>query len=233
MPLGARDLLNSEFEKHYFTLRQSVYFGPFYGDPNLRLMDPHPFHALSYLTLPGGKPLTPGAAQGIFPAGTRVFVETVDMPTLGSMVGRPNFSPRYNGWARLRVNRFDVKTPGFVDGTYILIMPLGVTDPEAMGRWLKDILGEDDAVRTWLERRAPETLQAIAAKQARAGMSFEELVAALGNPDEVTKDVALEGKTETARFGDLTVVLVEDVVREIKGAPAAPPPSPGAAAPVQ
>lgn len=215
MPAGMRDSVNARFEGGFYTLKQSVYFGPFYDDPTLQLMDPRPFHALRYLTLPGGKAISPGASVGIYPAGTRVRVEKVEMPSLGTMVARPNLSPRYNGWVVVRVNRFDVASNGFVDGRHVVVVPLGISDGDELTAWIMEILGDDVETKAWLDQRSPEVRAAIAAKQARVGMLYEELVAALGKPDSVATDAVPEGKRDVAHYGDLDVTLVENVVRQV------------------
>jgi len=216
MPAGERTLLEQEYNGHYFSLRQSVFFGPFFDDPNLMLVDARPFDALPYLLGPTGSPLSPGASRGIFPAGTRVRIERLDLPTLGTMVGRPLLTPRYNTWVRLRVNRFDVAdVPGFEDRTYVMLLPIGLTAAAQADGVLSTLLGPDDDVKAWMDRRSPAARSAIVGKTAAPGLTYEELVAALGLPDRIDREEGAQGKKEIARFGSARVTLLNDVVTTV------------------
>ncbi|MBI5493790.1 MAG: hypothetical protein HY904_02120 [Deltaproteobacteria bacterium] len=217
-PAGVRDALDAKYAGGYFTLKQSMYFGPFWDAPDLVLLDARPFHSLSYLVV-GSRPVPPGTEHGIIPAGTRVRVEKVDLPSLGSMAGRPNLSPRYNGWLRVRVNRFDTSAPGFRDGLHVLVLPLGLTDLGALEGAIQQLLGDDDAFKAWLDGRTPEMRAAIAEKRPRVGMLYEELVAALGPPDAMVSDVVPEGRREVAEFPRYQVTLVESLVRAVETRP--------------
>lgn len=213
-PAGVRPLLDAAYERNYYALRVSVYFGPFWDDPTLTLLDPRPFDELAYLTLPGGKPLTPGASRGIIPAGTRVRIQAMEMPTPGLILGRPNLSPRYNPWVRLWVNRFDTALEGFGDETYVLVLP-ATTDADTVKQWMDRLMGPEVEVRDWLAARTPDVRDAIAHKRARVGMTFEELTAALGQPDELKRTFVPEGRQDIARYGSRSVVLLDDVVKTV------------------
>lgn len=217
MPAGVREVTGATWAGHYGALKQSMYFGAFYDDPSLALLDPRPFKELTHLTLPGNRPLPPlGSERGVIPAGTRVRIERVEMPSMGSLVGRPLLTPRYDGWVHLRVNRFDVQDVAlFEDRTFVMVLPLGLTDAEQVERVLAPLLGEEVAVRAWLSRRRPEVREAIATKQAVAGMSYDELVASLGQPDRIDRTIEAGRRKDLCLFGKREVELVDDVVTRL------------------
>lgn len=229
MPGAMHQVVEAQYHKQYYALRQSVYFGPFYDAPRLTLMDAHPFDSLSYVMTPWGAPFTPGLARGILPAGTRVRIESVEMPTLGLIAGRPTLSPRFNPWVKLRVNRFDVTEPQWSDGMHVVVLPIGISDLDTLTSTMGQLFGDTQTVKNWLAQRSPEVQQAIARKELHFGMTFEEAVAALGNPDDVRREDLPQGRKDTATWGARAVVFMDDIATDAPVTPTAP--APGTASP--
>lgn len=216
MPAGMRDLTDANWAGRYGALRQSMYFGPFYDDPTVELLDPRPFGDLTYLMTPWKKAVGPGTERGILPVGTRVRIERVEMPSLGSLVGRPLLAPRYNGYVYLRANRFDVTDSLlFKDKTFVMVLPFSLTDPDQVDGIMSTLVGEEDSVRAWLAQRKPSIREAIITKQAVMGMTYEELVAALGAPDRIDRSIIDGKRREEAVFGTRMFVLTDDVVTSL------------------
>jgi hypothetical protein len=144
--------------------------------------------------------------------GTRVRVIHVDFPTPGSLVGRPLLTPRYNPWVKVLVNKFDLP-PGtpFEDIPHVMVLPLGVADPEDAVRLITQLLGGED-VRQWMNQRSAEVKKAVAHKEVTASMTLDEVIAALGEPDDIEKDFGAEGRKETLHWGARSVTLVENAV---------------------
>ncbi|MEW5852764.1 MAG: hypothetical protein AB2A00_28530 [Myxococcota bacterium] len=205
----AREQVDESYRRRDYALRQSMYFGPFFDDPNLVLVAPKPFDELALLTLPGGRNIAPGPVRGILPAGTRIRIERIELPTTGTVLGRPLLAPRYNPWIVFRVNRFDVDNPHFQDIRHVVVLPFHVTDPEQLERAV-DVLFAPEDYRDWLRQRSPQVRSAIEQKQAMKGMTLAELTAALGMPDRTTREP--ESPRSTAYFGRRAVTLENDVV---------------------
>jgi hypothetical protein len=215
MAAGAREAVDAQYEGRYMVLRQSMYFGDFWDNPDVTLLDPKPFRDLTYLLDPFKKPIIPGVARGIIPAGTRVRIQRVEFPGTGSLLGRPLLTPRYNGWVLLRVNHFDVPgVRGFQDRTHVIVLPLGLGDPEQVDHALEPLLG-DESVRDWMNRRQPSVRAAIREKRVVVGMTYDEVTSSLGVPDRLERRDVAGKREDTATFGQRTVVLVDDVVTAV------------------
>lgn len=206
--------IRARYAGQTFYLRQSVYVGDFYDDGDRRLVAARPFSELRLMTAPDGEIIEPPPARGIVRAGTKVRVVAVELPTSATILTRPLFTPRYNVWVRMRVGRFQGDVDFFLPEEHVAVLPTTVRTPAQIHAALDALLSTAD-LDTWLAGRSAEVRQAIAEKRALPGMTFEELTAALGLPDQVERRFEDNVRIDSASFGPRLIVLREDVVTDI------------------
>ncbi|MBN2361715.1 MAG: hypothetical protein JXR83_19840 [Deltaproteobacteria bacterium] len=208
--LGATEIagLRTDYQGQRFFLRQSLYYGPFYDDRGRFLVDAHEFSSLRLLTAPDGEVIIPPPAQGIVPAGTEVEVRAIEFPDSAVIVRRPLFTPRYNIWVVLRVARLPDR---YQAGDHILVLPSGLRDRAEVRAALDALLSRDD-LAPWLASRSAAARLAIAEKRAQTGLSYEELVAAVGLPDRIDRSFERGHRCDRAYYASTAVDLVDDVV---------------------
>ncbi len=221
---AAMDGLRERYGGQTFYLKQSLFHGKFYDDDTRSLADPRAFKDLRLMTSPDGDIIIPPPPQGILPAGTKVEVLDVEFPTSAAIVKRPLFTPRYNVWVLMKVGRFAGDVDFFRPGEYIVVLPTTVRSVDAIGASL-EVLLSPKPLDDWLARRSEEARLAIFEKRAEQGLSYEELVAALGLPEQIHRRFEGEQRIETARFGSTEVVLVDEQVTEIREVDAEAPAS--------
>jgi len=214
---AVRDELRAQYRGEAYYLRQSLYYGTFYSDEKRALVDARPFDQLRFMTGPDGDIIIPASPQGILPAGTKVQLVDLQFPTSAAIARRPLFTPRYNIWVVLRVSRYAGDIDLYRKGDHILVLGNTLREPAAIEAHLDALLSHED-LTPWLSQRSDRARLAIAEKRAEEGLTFEELVAALGFPDAVERRFEGETRIEDARFGADHIVLVNDVVEEIRSA---------------
>lgn len=212
---GSMKDFKAAYVSNTYYLRQSVYFGAFYDDTRRFLLDAKNFKDLRLMTAPDGDLIIPAPAQGIIPAGTKVQVLAVDFPTSAAIFKRPLFTPRYNTWLVLKVARFKGDANLFREGEFIYVLPTTARSPEALQSTLQALLSSE-SMDPWLQQRSQEVRLAIFEKRAQQGLSFDELVAALGLPEKMHRAKDGEHQLVTARFGSTEVLLVDDRATEIR-----------------
>lgn len=211
IPVGDRELLEN-LEGKAFWLKQSLYVGPFYDDDRYCLMHPRSFDELTYVTTPSGDIILPPPASGIISAGTKVKLEKIEWPTSTAILRRPLYSPRYNTWAYFRVARDRGGVTLEREKSCILLLSNEIRDEKTFQNWLNTILSPRDN-NDWFLSLRPEIQKGIEEKKPVIGMTSNELMAALGEPDQLTRSSTLvEGRNvtkETALYGKL-IILLED-----------------------
>lgn len=167
-------------------LSTSVWVAPFFRDESRRLLTLDPPDEVELLVTPDGKPIKPGEAMEVLPAGTRVTVLAVEFPTRWQTIARPLMTPRDQPWLQLAVEGRDPKTP------YVVVLPPGMLTAEEttkrVDRWLArpGIASEVGAL-------SETDRQMIATKQLAVGASRRGLELAFGPPN--TRKVHGEGSS--------------------------------------
>jgi len=203
------------YQGNSYYLKQSVYFGPFYDDAQRFLIDPKEFKDLRLMTAPDGDLIVPPPPKGIVPAGTKVKVLDISFASSAQIFRRPLFTPRYNTWLILKVARFAGDANVFRQGEFIYVVPTMAKDRESLNAVLQALLSPE-SIDTWLQSRSDEVRQAIFEKRAQQGMTYDELLAALGLPEKMHRGKEGGQSLDTARFGSTEVVLLDHRVREIR-----------------
>ncbi|MDF1562121.1 MAG: hypothetical protein P1V51_03710 [Deltaproteobacteria bacterium] len=187
------------------TLQVSCHTGPFFRDARFRFLSDRPPETVDLLRGPRDEPITAGAADGLIPAGTRVRILDVQLPTATNVTGRSLLTPRYFTWVLVEVP--GSQTP------HVLVFrddPPDLAGFEAMvGRYLGD-----DSVLKALEGLHPDVQAAIEHKELLAGMRADAAQMAWGFPRQIQRTVEAGVKKERWIYeGGATIDLENDHVK--------------------
>lgn len=155
-------------------LRSSVYYGPFYGDRYSYLVAPRRFEELRQLDDQNERPITPGPALGIIPAGREVRIERIVFPP----AERPLLTPRFYPWVYMLIDKT------FTDKPHILVLQPDPVGAREFDQVLGAFLTERDP-RPGIDGRPAAIRDAIDSKGVAEGMTPDDVTAALGYPDAV------------------------------------------------
>jgi hypothetical protein len=103
IPDADRARLESDLNGKSRYLRVSVFKGPFWSDDGKVLLSAAPPTEVALFTDSHGADVFAPAPTGIIPAGRRVHIDRVELPTGTVVMGRLPFTPRYNPWVYLTV----------------------------------------------------------------------------------------------------------------------------------
>ena len=102
---------------------------------------------------------------------------------------------------------------------FIFLLPIQKDNERHFDAWFKSVFSEEDSNR-WLLGLKEEARKAVLNKEAIVGMTHEALVAALGEPNSLTKDIeTADGRQitkEIATYAKQIVVLTNGVVSKIQ-----------------
>lgn len=172
-----------------FYLRHSMYVGPFWSDESKLYMTDIVPDEIPWVVNPAGVPMDPGAPNRVIPAGTRVRVLSLDLPTGFTVATRSPFSPRYNPWLLLEVEGMP-RSPAPV-------MVLR-SDLRSQAEYLAEIdrfLSQND-LEPMLSRLPPAMRRAVNEKRLIEGMSLDVVAMAWGWPERRTIAPTPEGRRE-------------------------------------
>jgi hypothetical protein len=189
LPDDDRIRLERELPGRTFYLRESMYVGPFWSDRHKVLLSDVVPGEIPYLTSPTGAVVDPGKPQAIVPAGTRVRVVTLEMPTAFAVTTRMPLSPRYNPWLVLQVEGLPMEPAP----TLVLRRDLRSLD-EARADVDRYLSPED--LEAVLKTFPEAVLRAVKEKRVIEGMPAEAVRMAWGMPEKRTITASPEGRRE-------------------------------------
>jgi len=210
IPDSVQRQINAEINGKIFWLKQSLYAGPFYDDNRYQLLHSRPFEELKYLKTPDGDYILPPPAKEIIPTGTKVVIEKIEWPTKMTMFKRPLLTPRQWPWVYLRLARDRGPVTVYCDKSFIFILPAHVINEKSFHAWQNNFFSKDNT-NDWLLSLDASIRTGILTKKPVVGMDSGALLAALGEPDQIKRElVSQESKKitkETATYGPIIVIL--------------------------
>jgi hypothetical protein len=167
--------VNLRYQNVTFQLAQSMWVGPFFRDDSRRLLSRMPPGEDVLLQTPEGKPIAPGPATGVLPAGTKMTVLRVSFPTSWDKVTRPILTPRDQPWVELAVN-------GKAGADAILLLSPGLPTLETVFEEVSHYLSEKP-VQEEVAALPPADQRAVETKELAAGISQRAVELAFGMPN--------------------------------------------------
>lgn len=157
-------------------LKLSYYVTPFFGDGSKRFLTAIPPEDVRLIEGLSGKPISPGAVEGIVPAGTRARITRIEFPTAFAVSQRVLYTPRTLPWLFLEVEGLPRDKP------LILVLRPGLrTRAQVIQEVERYVTSQDLAARLseW-----PEFVRsAVRSKQPVEGMPSDALEMAWGYPE--------------------------------------------------
>ena len=123
----------------------------------------------------------PGNQRGIIPAGTEFIIEDIEFPDQMALATRMLMSPRYHTWVYLRPAR-DLGQPHKAREHFVILLPMDLAGRQDVESHINQLLAPAGRVSSWLQARRPSVRVAIEHKDMLPGMTREELIAAMGEP---------------------------------------------------
>jgi len=172
-----------------YYLRHAMYVGPFWSDADKRFLSDGVPGEIPWVVNPAGVPIDPGAPTGIVPAGTRVRVRKLELPTGFAVTTRNPFGPRYNAWLYLEVEGLPR------DPAPVILLPRDLASEEqvlaAIDRWLSR-----DDLEPVLAQLPDPVRAAVNEKRLLEGMPAEAVAMAWGYPERKELQPSPEGRVE-------------------------------------
>ena len=173
-----------------FYLRHAMYVGPFWSDADKLFLSDGVPGEIPYVVNPAGVPIDPPQPTAILPAGTRVRVRKLELPTGYAVTTRNPFGPRYNSWLYLVVEGLER------DPAPVLLLPRELESYDqvmaAMGRWLSS-----DDLAPVLQQLPEHVRRAVNEKRLVEGMPAHAVSMAWGHPERKEIQPSPEGRVET------------------------------------
>jgi hypothetical protein len=187
-PLPDRDRLHAElrYTNQPRELKASMFVAPFFRDDSRRLLSLQPPAELELLVTPKGERISPGDPLEILPAGTRVTVVEVGIPTRWKAFARPLMTPADRPWIELAVEGRPV-SPSFV-----LVLRPDLQTEDELAQELDKLLTTDDVASDVRALPAADQL-AVRTKQLAPGLTARGLELAFGTP--ILKKIFGEGSS--------------------------------------
>jgi hypothetical protein len=183
-----RQLSGADGDKY---LKLSFYVTPFFGDASKKLLTALPPDEVRILNEVNGEPISPGPAEQILPAGTRVHITQVEFPTSWVVTGRVPYSPRTQPWVYLNVQG----QPR--DAVFVLVLRQGMKSKDDVLSDVERFLAREDPQRT-LQQWPESVRSAVKEKAIVAAMPEEALEMAWGYPE--LKQISFEGQVKKERW---------------------------------
>jgi hypothetical protein len=204
IPDEDRSRLERELPGRTFYLRHAMYLGDFWNDPHKAFLSDGVPGEIPLLADLEGKPIDPGLPRAIVPAGTRVRVVRLELPTSWAVTTRGPLTPRYHPWLLLEVDGLPLRpTP-----TMVLRPNLG-SAAEVRDELDRYLTPDDPA--PLLAAMAPTVLRAVQEKRLVEGMDANAVAMAWGYPERKKLSPAPGGRREEWVWpgGKRRAVLVE------------------------
>jgi hypothetical protein len=199
-----------------YWLTTSLYFGPFYDDDKLKLIDFRPFFALDDAKTLDGLTVAAKNVEGTIPAGSLVTILDIAYPDSQTKQKRPLFSPRDNIWVSLRIGKERGRVTVFREKPHILVIPLSISTEEQLHGYLKRFLSNKDPNR-WLLQQESYFQKGIFEKSPVVGMKRQHLISALGPAikKQYQKPTDFAQAQEIWHYHDYLIVIENDMVNKI------------------
>ncbi|HEY0840728.1 MAG TPA: hypothetical protein VGD74_11120 [Vulgatibacter sp.] len=212
IPDADRIRLDRSLPGRTFYLRHSMYLGPFWSDAGKRYLTDVVPNEIAWVVNPAGEPMDPGAPAKVIPAGTRVRIVKLELPTGYTVTLRNPFLPRYNPWLYLEVEGHPR------DPMPVMVLRDGLGSQAEILAEIDRFLSKDDLTPI-LGQLSPEIRRAVEEKRVVAGMSSSEVAMAWGWPERRTLSSSPDGKREdwTWPSGRRSAVIVGDRLTSWKG----------------
>jgi hypothetical protein len=215
MPPVAQASIESHYQNSTVALKVSCYYGDLYDENEKWLLSPYAFSETSHIVDLAGAPIHPPGQRGIIPIGTRFVITRVEFPTVSAMAQRMLTTPRYNPWIYLKPAPQE-NLPGAERDTFILLLPMDLKTEAQADAALAKLLGRPKDVQAWLAARSEAAQAEIKHKSAITGMTFDEMVASLGEPQHLFAETTSEGRAIVAWYPSRELWLFDNVVRKIQ-----------------
>ena len=191
IPDADRARLETELTGKSRFLRISVFKGPFWSDDGKLLLSAAPPTEVALFTDAHGADVSGPAPTGIIPAGRRVRIDRVELPTGAVVIGRLPFTPRYNPWVYLTVE-------GETQKPAVLVLRSSLKSHDQFEAALDRLLTvEDPSAR--IAAYPADVQRAIEQKQVVRDMDPEAVTMAWGAPERRSIDDAK--RTESWSYG--------------------------------
>jgi len=208
-PAPDQERIRSHWIGKKLWLKRSMYSGMFFDDDRFYLLDEKPFEQIDALKSFNSQANLPPPAQAIVPYSSTVEIVDIQWPTTKNVFNRPLYSPKNLVWAYVRIDANPKK--------YIVLLPAYLKYWAQFNDWLSARFSTKN-IASALKSVPFEIREGIMLKKPVKGMSYEQLLAALGQPTEanvesITKNNKLK---KIATFGSTIVVLESDRVVDFK-----------------
>jgi len=190
VPDADRLQLERQLPGRTFYLRHAMYVGPFWADQDKLFLSDGVPGEIPWVVNPAGVPIDPGAPTAIVPAGTRVRIRKLELPTGLAVTTRNPFGPRYNAWLYVDVEGMP-RTP-----TPVILLRRDIESREQVMAEIERWLSPDDLAPA-LAQLGPEVLAAVNEKRLVEGMPAEAVAMAWGYPERKEIRPSPEGRVET------------------------------------
>lgn len=199
-----RSRLERELPGRTFYLRHAMYLGDFWSDPHKAFLSDGVPGEIPFLVDPNGNPIDPGPSRQIVPAGTRVWVVRLELPTSWTVTTRGPLTPRYNPWLLLEVTGLPERPMP------TMVLRADLKSAAEVQEELDRFLSRDDLAPV-LAAMPEEVVRAIQDKRLVEGMSAEAVAMAWGYPERKTMRPTPAGRLEEWVWpgGTRTATLVE------------------------
>jgi hypothetical protein len=189
IPDEDRSRLERELPGRTFYLRHAMYVGDFWSDPHKAFLSDGVPGEIPFLADAKGEPIDPGPARGIVPAGTRVRVNSLELPTSWTVTTRGPLTPRYHPWLLLEVDGLPAKP------TPTMVLRPNLRSAAEVREEIERYLTPDDPAPV-LAAMPPEVLRAVQEKRLVEGMGADAVAMAWGYPERKTMQPSPSGRRE-------------------------------------
>ncbi len=172
-----------------FYLRHSMYVGPFWADEQKVFLSDVVPGEIPWVVNPAGVPMEPGAPTGVIPAGTRVRIAKLELPTGYTVATRNPFLPRYNPWLYLEVEGMP-RAP-----TPVMVLRGDLESHAQMLAEIERFLSQDD-LAPMIAKIPTALLKAVNEKRLVEGMTPDLVAMAWGWPERRQLAPSPEGRRE-------------------------------------
>jgi hypothetical protein len=166
-----------------------MYVGPFWSDADKYFLSDGVPGEIPWVVNPAGVPIEPGTPFAVVPAGTRVRVRKLELPTGYNVTTRNPFGPRFNAWLVV-----DVEGQPRNPAPVILLARDLQSQAQVMAqieRWLSP-----DDLAPALAQLTPDVRKAVNEKRLVEGMPAEAVAMAWGYPERKELQPSAEGRVE-------------------------------------
>ncbi len=207
-----RDDLVARYVGKDLVLASSMFVGDFYGDTQRLLADPRPADIIELYERNGDRLASPTFSDHVIFAGTPVRVTRIVFPqTLTGSIfrGYDEPQPTAHTWIELQ------QIGGTGNRPLVIVLPREIQDAREFRAIVAERIASKQRVTHWLDQRNFDIMRNIRHKRLAKGMSFAEMVAALGRPRD-SRHISRDGRFALiADYGNIQAVLGGDVIEEV------------------